>query len=219
MTKEKDTKKKPILKIIILILSIIAVLSSCFAIYEIFMLATIENTIRYIVMGILVLLDISIIFKTKGILKRRPKNKHSKRIGYIIFMILYTIICIIVGSIIFYLYGKLSNMNKNTVIYSSSVVVMASNEASSINDIKSYKIGVLDKTNKNSPDGYIIPQEIIKENKLYDDNELVDYSDYQTMVTDLYAKSIDAIILPTIILQCFLLLVDMKVLVRILRLF
>ena len=197
MTKEKDTKKKPILKLIILMLSIISLLSSFFAIYEIFMLASVENTIRYIIMGILVLLDILIIFKTKGILKRRPKNKHSKRIGYITFMILYTIICIIVGAIIFYLYGKLSNMNKNTVIYSSSVVVMANNEASSINDIKDFKIGVLDKSNKKSPDGYIIPQEIIKENKLYDDNELVDYNDYQTMITDLYAKSIDAIILPT----------------------
>ena len=194
MTKEKDTKRKPILKLIILILSIISLLSSCFAIYEIFMLSSIENMIRYVVIGILILLDLLIIFKTKGILKKRPKNKHSKRIGFITFMILYTII---VGAVIFYLYGKLSNMNKNTVIYSSSIVVMANKEADSINDIKNFKIGVLDKTNKNSPDGYIIPQEIIKENKLYDDNELVDYSDYQTMVTDLYAKSIDAIILPT----------------------
>ena len=168
MTKEKETKKKPILKIVILILSVIAVLSSCFAIYEIFMLASVENMIRYIVIGVLVLLDILIIFKTKGILKKRPKNKHSKRIGYIIFMILYTIICIIVGAMIFYLYGKLSNMNKNTVIYSSSVVVMANKEVSSISDIKNFKIGVLDKNNKKSPDGYIIPQEIIKENKLHD---------------------------------------------------
>lgn len=197
MTKEKDTKRKPILKLIILILSIISLLSSCFAIYEIFMLSSIENMIRYVVIGILILLDLLIIFKTKGILKKRPKNKHSKRIGFITFMILYTIICILVGAVIFYLYGKLSNMNKNTVIYSSSIVVMANKEADSINDIKNFKIGVLDKTNKKSPDGYIIPQEIIKENKLYDDNELVDYSDYQTMVTDLYAKSIDAIILPT----------------------
>ena len=148
MTKEKDTKRKPILKLIILILSIISLLSSCFAIYEIFMLSSIENMIRYVVIGILILLDLLIIFKTKGILKKRPKNKHSKRIGFITFMILYTIICILVGAVIFYLYGKLSNMNKNTVIYSSSIVVMANKEADSINDIKNFKIGVLDKNNK-----------------------------------------------------------------------
>ena len=95
MSKNNDTdiRKKPILKITILILSIISLLSSGFAIYEIFMLGSIENTIRYIVIGILILLDVLIIFKTKGILKKRPKKKHSKRIGYIIFMVLYTLIC------------------------------------------------------------------------------------------------------------------------------
>lgn len=197
MTKEKGTKKRPILKIIILILSIIALLSSAFAIYEIFTLATVEDLIRYIVMGVLVLLDLLIIFKTKGILGKRPKNKHSKRIGYIIFMVLYSIICTMIGLVLFYLFGKLDNMNKNQVTYSSSLVVMASTQIDKIGDVKDLKIGVLDKNNKNSPDGYIIPQEIIKKYKLYDDNEIVDYEDYSSMITDLYTKEIGAIILPT----------------------
>lgn len=199
MSKNNDTdiRKKPILKITILILSIISLLSSGFAIYEIFLLGSIETTIRYIVMGILVLLDILIIFKTKGILKKRPKKKHSKRTGYIIFMVLYSLICLAVALVIFYVYGKLSNMNKSQITYSSSLVVMAKNEASEINDIKDYKIGVLDKNNKNSPDGYIIPQEIIKENNLNDDNEIKSYDDYSSMITDLYLSEIDAVFLPT----------------------
>lgn len=199
MSKNNDTdiRKKPILKITILILSIISLLSSGFAIYEIFMLGSIENTIRYIVIGILILLDVLIIFKTKGILKKRPKKKHSKRIGYIIFMVLYTLICLAVALVIFYVYGKLSNMNKSQITYSSSLVVMAKNEANEISDIKDYKIGILDKNNKKSPDGYIIPQEMVEKYKLYDDNELVDYGDYQSMITDLYTSEVDAIILPT----------------------
>ncbi len=197
MSKDREKKKRPILKTVLLILTILSLLSSGFAIYEIFSLQSIENMIRYIVIGILVLIDLIIIFKTKGIFKKRPKKKHSKRIGYIIFMILYTLICAFVGIVIFYLYGKLSNMNKSQILYSSSVVVMASNDAEDINDILDYKIGVLDDNNKKSPDGYIIPQEIIDDNKLYDDNELIDYSDYQSMITDLYANEIDAIILPT----------------------
>ena len=137
MSKNNDTdiRKKPILKITILILSIISLLSSGFAIYEIFMLESIENTIRYIVIGILILLDVLIIFKTKGILKKRPKKKHSKRIGYIIFMVLYTLICLAVALVIFYVYGKLSNMNKSQITYSSSLVVMAKNEANEISDL------------------------------------------------------------------------------------
>lgn len=199
MSKNNDTdiRKKPILKITILILSIISLLSSGFAIYEIFMLGSIENTIRYIVIGILILLDVLIIFKTKGILKKRPKKKHFKRIGYIIFMVLYTLICLAVALVIFYVYGKLSNMNKSQITYSSSLVVMAKNEANEISDIKDYKIGILDKNNKKSPDGYIIPQEMVEKYKLYDDNELVDYGDYQSMITDLYTSEVDAVILPT----------------------
>ena len=199
MSKNNDTdiRKKPILKITILILSIISLLSSGFAIYEIFMLGSIENAIRYIVIGILILLDVLIIFKTKGILKKRPKKKHSKRIGYIIFMVLYTLICLAVALVIFYVYGKLSNMNKSQITYSSSLVVMAKNEANDISDIKDYKIGILDKNNKKSPDGYIIPQEMVEKYKLYDDNELVDYGDYQSMITDLYTSEVDAVILPT----------------------
>ena len=199
MSKNNDTdiRKKPILKITILILSIISLLSSGFAIYEIFMLGSIENTIRYIVIGILILLDVLIIFKTKGILKKRPKKKHSKRIGYIIFMVLYTLICLAVALVIFYVYGKLSNMNKSQITYSSSLVVMAKNEANEISDIKDYKIGILDKNNKKSPDGYIIPQEMVEKYKLYDDNELIDYGDYQSMITDLYTSEVDAVILPT----------------------
>lgn len=199
MSKNNDTdiRKKPILKITILILSIISLFSSGFAIYEIFMLGSIENAIRYIVIGILILLDVLIIFKTKGILKKRPKKKHSKRIGYIIFMVLYTLICLAVALVIFYVYGKLSNMNKSQITYSSSLVVMAKNEANEISDIKDYKIGILDKNNKKSPDGYIIPQEMVEKYKLYDDNELVDYGDYQSMITDLYTSEVDAVILPT----------------------
>ena len=197
MTKEKETKSKPILKIIITILSVIAILSSIFAIYELFILVSVEDMLRYIVVGVLILLDLLIIFKTKGILRKRPKNKRSKRVGYIIFMILYSIICMAIGLVIFYVYGKLGNMNKDKVIYSSSVVVMAKKDVTKISELKNFKIGVLDKNSKKSPDGYIIPQEIIKDNKLYDDNEIVDYSDYQSMIADLYVKSIDAVILPT----------------------
>lgn len=197
MTKEKETKSKPILKIVITVLSVIALLSSAFAIYELLMLVSIEDMLRYIVIGILIILDLLIILKTKGIWKKRPKKKRSKRIGYIIFMVLYSIICMAIGLVIFYVYGKLGNMNKDKVIYSSSVVVMANKEVTKISDLKDFKIGVLDKNNKKSPDGYIIPQEIIKDNKLYDDNEIIDYGDYQSMIADLYVKSIDAVILPT----------------------
>ena len=48
-------------------------------------------------------------------------------------------------------------------------------------------------TDKKSPDGYIVPQLIIKEHKLQDDNEIVDYDDYTSMMVDLYEGNVDGI--------------------------
>lgn len=195
MSKENDSRMKPIVKIMSVILLVISLITSFFAIYEIFMLSSIEDLIRYIVIGILIILDVILILKINCMFKNHGKKRKVKKGLLISFMIIYSIICALIGGVIFYLYGKLSNINKNDVVYSSSLVVMANNEASSIGDIKDFKIGVLD--NKESPDGYIIPQEIIKDNKLYDDNEIEDYEDYSSMLTNLYLKELDAIIVPS----------------------
>lgn len=195
MSKENDnnTGISKIKKGVLILLAIISVISSVFSIYELFILSTIENTIRYIVMGALVLIDIFIIFRVKRSFNRRKKRK--KHSLFIAFMIIYSIICLAVGGVIFYLYGKLSNMNKNTVTYSSSLVVMSSSEVNTKDDIKDLSIGLF--SDKSSPDGYIIPQEIIKSNNLNDDNEIKSYDDYSSMITDLYLSEIDAVFLPT----------------------
>ena len=51
-------------------------------------------------------------------------------------------------------------MNKEYVTYTSDLIVMSDNKAEDIEDIVDYKIGMLE--TKTSPDGYIIPNEIIK---------------------------------------------------------
>ena len=68
---------------------------------------------------------------------------------------------------------------------------MNDNAATKIEDIKGYTIGILN--DNDSPDGYIIPQEMIQENKLEDDNEIKKYDDYSTMLVDLYAGEVNAI--------------------------
>lgn len=179
---------------------ILALIMSCFAIYELSILGNIENLIRYSVIVAMFAIDIFITIKSINIFKKRSKHRHSKRIGFIIFLILYSLICFGIGGAIFYIYGKVNNINKESVIYSSSLVMMANDDNKNIKDIKDVKdfiIGTLDDTNKKSPDGYIIPQEIIKDNLLNDDNEIKNYSDYSTMLTDLYLGDIDAMIVPT----------------------
>lgn len=188
---ENETReKKSKIKIVLSIFLIIALACSGFAIYEIFLLSSIETLIRYIVIGILILIDIFLFIKVRVASKKR-KKKRNKRIGLISFMVIYSLICFAVGLVIAYLYGQLNNINKGFVTYTSDLVVMSDNAAEEVSDVKDYTIGIL--KDKSSPDGYIIPQEMIKENKLEDDNEIKKYDDYSTMLVDLYAGDVDAI--------------------------
>ncbi len=183
-------EKKPKIRIVLLIFLILSLLTSGFLIYEIFLLSSIETLIRYIVIGVLLLIDLILFFRVRRASKKR-KKKRNKKIGLISFMILYSLICFAVGFVIAYAYGQLSSINKKYVTYTSDLVVMSDNPAEDVKDIKDYTIGIL--KDKKSPDGYIIPQEMIDENKLQDDNEIKKYGDYSSMLVDLYAGEVDAI--------------------------
>ena len=188
---ENDMKeRKPKIRIVLSLFLIISLLTSAFAIYEIFLLSSIETLLRYIVIGVLLIIDIVLFIKVRICSKKR-KKKHKKKIGLVLFMVLYSILCFIVGFAISYIYGRLDSINKDYVTYTSDLVVMSDNDAKSIDDIKDYTIGILN--DKSSPDGYIIPQEMIDDNKLEDDNEIKKYDDYSTMLVDLYAGEVDAV--------------------------
>ena len=185
MHKEKP-KNKRLLSFIIKIFSIIALVASVFAIYEVFLLSSIEDLIRYIFIGVLILIDIVIIFKFKS--KKRPKGT------YLSFLLIFSIICVCIGLVISYFYGQIDNLNKDKITYTSDMLVMSWSKANKIKDIKSMKIGIL--KDKKSPEGYIIPKEIIKENKLEDNNQIVEYEDYTSMLVDMYGKELDALFVP-----------------------
>lgn len=197
MIKEKKIKTGFFINIIIFIFLIFALLTSGYLIYNLLLLGTIETLIRYIVIGLLGLFDVFLIFKyrslIRGKLKKKKKNneiKKPKKWLFIILLLLYSIICGCIAFGINYLYSKIDNVNKDTVIYSSNLLVMSSNPANSITDIKNMDIAILG--DKKNPDGYIIPQEIIKEYKLNDDNQIIEYDEYTSMLVDLYANEVDA---------------------------
>ena len=182
----QNNNGKKLLSLIVKIFSIIALGFSAFAIYEIYLLSSIENLIRYIVIGILIILDIIIIFKFKS--KKRPKGR------YLIFLIILSLICAGIGFTISYFYGQIDNINKDKITYTSDMLVMSWSKANKIEDVKDMKIGIL--KDKKSPEGYIIPKEIIKDNKLEDDNQIIEYEDYTSMLVDMYSKEIDSIFVP-----------------------
>ncbi len=193
MTKEVEKKEKKIINVFIIIFLIIAIGCSAFAIFELLLLGTIETLLRYIFIGILVLLDLFFISKAKRLIKGKSKSKKKKKPkkGLFIFeLFIYALICFLIGGIIFYIYQKVDGLNKDSVTYTSKLLVMSTNEANKIDDISDMTIGIL--TDKKNPEGYIIPQEVISENKLNDENEIKKYDDYTSMLVDMYADELDA---------------------------
>ena len=190
MTREKNNNSKTMNMIVVFFL-IIALATSAFAIFEISLLSSIENLIRYIVMALLVLIDVFFILKTKKYIKGKynKRRKRPKKKLLILILFIYSIICAVIGGGIFFIYGQISGINKEYVTYTSDLLVMSKNPAKDIKDIKKMTIGIL--SDKKSPEGFIIPQEIIKENKLEDDNEIKKYDDYTSMLVDMYADELD----------------------------
>lgn len=178
--------KKPKFWLIYCIIFILSMIASIFAIYEISLLSSIEDLIRYIVMGVMAFIDLILIIKIRRFLRPKKKKKH---IGFLLFMLLYGLICAIVGCLISYIYGEVSSINKVYVTYTSNLIVHSSSDVHSAEDVKDLKIGILE--DKKSIEGYKIPMDIVKEYKLEDDNELVTYGDYTSMIVDLYSNDID----------------------------
>ena len=190
-TEEKKDKKKKKCRLWLAILSILVILTNLFAIYNILLLGPVEEVIRYIVIGVFVVLDLVIIFKVRS--KRKHKEKKARLLTF--FLILYLLINCAISGLIMYAYGTLSSINRETVTYSSSLIVASSSEIEDVKDLKDNTIGIL--SDKTSPEGNIIPNEVIKENNLKDDNEIVKYDDYFTAMADLYAGEVDSIFVPT----------------------
>ncbi len=174
----KRKKKKTTLKINN-VLILLVLISSCFLIYHILLLGPIEPVIRYIIIGVILLVNfIFFIIKKK-------KTKKIAKVMMILFICVNVLLCYSIRKV----YGIIDSINKNKIVYSSSLITLNSNNISSIDDVSGYKIGLIDDTL--SVDNYIIAKEIIDEQKLENDNKFVSYNDLLVMLKDLYEKKID----------------------------
>mgnify|MGYP005774064161 CR=1 FL=1 len=193
MAKKKEKKKdKKKTRNWLVVLGVILILVNAFTIYNILLLGPIEEVLRFIIIGVLVLIDLIFLFKIKS----KKKHKEKKVRLLTTFMILYLIINILVSVAIMWVYGSIDGINKTFVTYSSSLVTMADSQLETIDDVEEIRIGMI--SDENSPDGYIIPNQIIDENDLRDkNNEFVSYDDYSSMLADLYASEIDAMFIAT----------------------
>lgn len=194
LLEEEQYKVKKSVKVVLIIFLILALISSGVALYDLYLLLVLERFQKYIhvVMGILIFLDIVFICKvSKRFSKKKKRKKPLKSKALITSLILYFIVTALFSVGVTYAYLFLGSFNKDMVTYSTSLVVKSDDDARDIKDIKNYNIGIL--KDKKSAEGYIIPQEVIKEEKLDDYNNIKKYNNYSSMVADLYAGDVDAI--------------------------
>lgn len=171
------------------VLSLITILTSFYLIYNILLLGPIEKLLRYLLIGIILVIDlIYLICSFKA-------RKKAKCIILTLLMIIAIVFNVFVGYSINKMYSAISNINKNYVIYSSSLITLKTSNINKISDVNDKVIGIID--DKDSTDGYVLANQIINENDLKLDNEIKEYNSYTTMITDLYDKKLDAVFLPT----------------------
>ncbi len=164
-----------------------------YLIFAISKLNNIENTLRLI--GSIVLVIVSL---TLFVLSIRFLNKYKKikLIIVIILMLLIGGVSIFVGYNVDKVYNTLAKVSDTSgyTVYSSSLVTLKDNKTDSIKDIdKDSKIGILN--DKTSYEGYKIPKEVIKKQKL--SNETKEYDSYIAMIDALRNEDVDYVFLPT----------------------
>lgn len=171
------------------IISLLPVISSIFLVINIYTISGIENAIRYIAMIIILLFNILLV----TLIRKKAKKGKKKLIAYLITIILLTIIQTILGYFIYRTYNSLDNMNKDKITYTSVLVTKEDSKLMNIDSLKDNKIGIV--VDETSIDGYIIGLEIINDEKLEENNKIIEYTDFSSLVKDLYKEEIDVMII------------------------
>lgn len=145
-------------------------------------LSGIETALRIIALVIFYLFLIC--YLIGGLIALITKRKKTF-IVMMIFSILLSGVFLVASYYIDKTYNKVDNISKKYVTYTSNMIALNDTENS---DIK--KIGMI--SDKDDVEGNILAKKIMKKENI-SDNKIVKYDDYYEMLTDLYAKEIDAV--------------------------
>lgn len=187
----KRLNQKKILYIIPLLITIY-LLSTFSLVYRILKLSSIENFLRYSFCSLIIVLFAYLFLVSFQIIKK------GKNLIITLFLILLTIVITIqlfVSNTVSTIYRSIDKMNKLSTTYTSSLISMKDSNITDMESISNYKIGMID--DNTNVDGYIIPSEVIEEYNLNDNNEIIEYDSYISLISKLYDGDLDLIFVPT----------------------
>lgn len=180
-------KKINLLNIIGIILSLLITVSSVLVIYSLYVLKGIETFYRIMVIITLLLFTILLVY---SILDSTRRKKKKKFIIFTILIILFSIIFSILSYLIITVYNKIDNFNTEDVKYHTSLISL-NDLGSDITKLNNITIGIIN--DEEDIEGYILPNELISEYKLNNNNTIKEYSDTISLMTALTNGDIDAI--------------------------
>ncbi|MBR3363111.1 MAG: LCP family protein [Bacilli bacterium] len=178
------------------IITVFAVLGLAFGTgYFIYNLSLLENVEDVLRLGTSIALGVISLLLIVAVLRALKKYKRIKLFFLIILIIGLTGIEVFASYNVGKVYGTIEKVTKTSgyTTYSSSIVALKDNKATSIGDIKDEKLGILE--DESSIEGYVIPKEIIKKKNL--SNETESYSSFIAMIDALKKGDITYVFLPT----------------------
>ncbi len=185
-------KKRKFKKMAIIIFAILLLyyITSTYICTKIFYYNSSKSFITYVVYGIIALSIIIAILFTIWAIKSIKKNKISSYMWFIVIVLIFSSIQLFISYNINKVSNSISKITNDYTTYSSSLIVLNDSKITKTNDLANKKIGIISDTS--NVEGYLIPMEIIEENKLDKDN-LVKYDDFIVMLNDLYDEKLDAV--------------------------
>ncbi len=187
-SRRKNNKKSGVKVTLPNILVFTSILASGYLIYQVMLLGPIEKSIRYIIVGIIIAIDLFLFYNNYKLIRSKKKSLRNNLL-FCFAMFLFVIVNFTLGFFTNKFYSYVSGINKSTITYSSSLITKSSNKLNDINDISNSKIGLLN--DSTSIENYTIPSSMINRYNLLGTNDIVKYDDISTMLHDLYTDNID----------------------------
>ena len=198
MKKKKKKFKKAVLLLFPLLI-LYYLVSFKFA-SEIYYYNSSKSFITYIVYGAIIFNALMIVIFTVCGFKCIRKNKVSSYIWYFLFLILFILGEAFLSVNLDKVSSSISKLTNKENGYSTSLVTLNSSKLNKINNIKDEKIGII--SDVNNTEGYIIPMEIIENEKIKEKN-IVTYDSFIEMIKALYNKDIDAMFISSSYVSMF----------------
>lgn len=198
MEKKKRRFKWPVLILFPLLIAYYII--SGYFVKEIYYYNSSKSFMTYIVYGAIFLTSLLIvIFTIKGF-KCIKKNKTKSYVWYFIFIIIFIAGELFVSININKISNSLSKITNKESGYSTSLVTLKSSSIKDIKDLDDSKIGMIN--DSNNIEGYSIPMEIVKEEKINEEN-IASYDSFTEMLSDLYNEEIDAMFISSSYVSMF----------------